>query len=95
MASYIQIMVDSCFSVHSNEGIFLQMNVKNYARTIDHVKQLDLGPVVQSIVSLTSSLYPRHLCRGVYSFRLDVCPFVRSFVRSFVCSFVRYFPSRS
>ena len=23
-------------------------------------------------------LYPRHLCRGVYSFRLDVCPFVRS-----------------
>ena len=28
-------------------------------------------------------LYPRHLCRGVYSFRLDVCPFdVRSFVRS-------------
>ena len=44
-------------------------------------------------------LYPRHLCRGVYSFRLDVCPFVRSYVRSlvrsFVCSFVRYFPSRS
>ena len=34
-------------------------------------------------------LYPRHLCRGVYSFRLDVCPFVRSYVRSFVCSFVR------
>ena len=44
-------------------------------------------------------LYPRHLCRGVYSFRLDVCPlfrsYVRSFVSSFVCSFVRYFPSRS
>ena len=40
-------------------------------------------------------LYPRHLCRGVYSYRLDVCPFVRSYVRSFVCSFVRYFPSRS
>ena len=30
------------------------------------------------------SLYPRHLCRGVYSFRLSVCMFVRSFVRSFV-----------
>ena len=31
-------------------------------------------------------LYPRHLCRGVYSFRLDVCPFVCSFVRVFVRS---------
>ena len=29
-------------------------------------------------------LYPRHLCRGVYSFRLSVRPFVCSFVRSFV-----------
>ena len=36
-------------------------------------------------------LYPRHLCRGVYSFRLDVCPFVRSYVRSLVRSFVRVF----
>ena len=36
-------------------------------------------------------LYPRHLCRGVYSFRLDVCPFVRSYVRSFVRSFVSSF----
>ena len=31
-------------------------------------------------------LYPRHLCRGVYSFRLDVCPLVRSIVRVFVRS---------
>ena len=29
-------------------------------------------------------LYPRHLCRGVYSFRLSVRPFVCSFVRLFV-----------
>ena len=36
-------------------------------------------------------LYPRHLCRGVYSFRLDVCPFVRSYVRLFVRSCVRSF----
>ena len=38
-----------------------------------------------------SLLYPRHLCRGVYSFRLDVCPVrpVRMFVRSFVRVFVR------
>ena len=34
------------------------------------------------------SLYPRHLCRGVYSFRLSVRMFVRLFVRSFVCSFL-------
>ena len=41
-------------------------------------------------------LYPRHLCRGVYSFRLSVRPFVCSYVRSFVCSFVRsyFLPSR-
>ena len=29
-------------------------------------------------------LYPRHLCRRVYSFRFSVRPFVCSFVRSFV-----------
>ena len=34
-------------------------------------------------------LYPRHLCRGVYSFRFSVRMFVRSFVRLFVRSFVR------
>ena len=39
--------------------------------------------------SIANLLYPRHLCREVYSFRLDVCPFVCSFVRSFVISFVR------
>ena len=33
-------------------------------------------------------LYPRHLCRGVYSFRLSVRMFVRSFVRSY------FLPSR-
>ena len=27
-------------------------------------------------------LYPRHLCRGVYSFRLSVCMFVHPFVIS-------------
>ena len=31
-----------------------------------------------------NSLYPRHLCRRVYSFRLSVRPFVCSLVRSFV-----------
>ena len=36
-------------------------------------------------------LYPRHLCRGVYRFRLSVCPFVYPFVRLFVRSFVRSF----
>ena len=41
--------------------------------------------------TLAPSLYPRHLCRGVYSFRLSVRPFVCSYVRSFVCSFVRSF----
>ena len=54
-------------------------------------------PLVLFVISLAFSalisilLYPRHLCRGVYSFRLDVCPFVRSYVRSLVRSFVRVF----
>ena len=43
------------------------------------------------VFSQRGSLYPRHLCRGVYSFRLSVRPFVCSYVRSFVCSFVRSF----
>ena len=35
-------------------------------------------------------LYPRHLCRRVYSFRLSVRPFVCSFVRSFVRTSVTF-----
>ena len=34
--------------------------------------------------TLAPSLYPWHLCRGVYSFRFSVRMFVHSFVRSFV-----------
>ena len=36
------------------------------------------------------SLYPRHLCRRVYSFRLSVRPFVRLYVRLFVRSYFRH-----
>ena len=35
-------------------------------------------------------LYPRHLCRRVYSFRLSVRPFVRLYVRLFVRSYFRH-----
>ena len=36
------------------------------------------------------SLYPQHLCRGVYSFHLFIRMFVRSlFIHSFICLFVR------
>ena len=45
------------------------------------------GASVTDILSM--SLYPRHLCREVYSFRLSIRPFVCSFIRSFVL------PSRS
>ena len=38
------------------------------------------------IIMRQGYLYPRHLCRRVYSFRFSVCPFVCSFVRSFVSS---------
>ena len=36
-------------------------------------------------VGVVHLLYPRHLCRGVYSFHPFVCLFVGSFVCSFVC----------
>ena len=39
---------------------------------------------VDAWLKLCLLLYPRHLCRGVYSFCLSVRMFVRSFVRSFV-----------
>ena len=55
-----------------------------------HQKIIDRG-LKTAFIILTALLYPRHLCRGVYSFRLDVCPFVRSYVRSLVRSFVRVF----
>ena len=42
-------------------------------------------PLSKSKGLFGSLLYPRHLCREVYSFRLSVRPFVCSFV----CSYVR------
>ena len=36
-------------------------------------------------------LYPRHLCRGIYSFRLSVCLFIHLYVLLYVRSFVRSF----
>ena len=39
------------------------------------------GPLVFVVVFSLLFLYPRHLCRGVYSFPLSVRPFVCSFVR--------------
>ena len=36
----------------------------------------------QLLIRKHSYLYPRHLCRQVYSFRLSVRPFICSFVRS-------------
>ena len=38
------------------------------------------------VYDLLSSLYPRHLCRGLYSFRL----FVRPFICSLVCTSVPF-----
>ena len=38
-----------------------------------------------------SNYTPGFLCRGEYSFRLSIRPFVCAYVRSFVCSFVRSF----
>ena len=38
----------------------------------------------------TGFLYPWHLCRRVYSFRLSVRPFVRLYVRSFVRTSVTF-----
>ena len=60
------------------------------------VVNFDFEPYLHHIVSMSrtlkcstghvwlTSLYPRHLCRRVYSFRFSVCPFVYSLVRSLV-----------
>ena len=44
------------------------------------------------LITLCSAhcLYPRHLCRGVYSFRLSVRPFVCSFVVRTSVTFVEF-----
>ena len=44
---------------------------------------------IEASLRIDVLLYPRHLCRGVYSFRPSVRPFVRLYVRLFVRSFVR------
>ena len=36
--------------------------------------------LIEMLTLVLKFLYPRHLCRRVYSFRLSVCPFVCSFV---------------
>ena len=46
----------------------------------------DSGSLVQSTIII---VYPRHLCRRVYSFRLSVRPFVCSLVRTSV-TFVEF-----
>ena len=43
------------------------------------------GPKVSDHCPSSYLLYPLHLCRGVYSFRLSVRMFVRSFVRTSFC----------
>ena len=54
---------------------------------LDSFRMLHIYPALL-ILRKIFLLYPRHLCRGVYSFRLSVRPFVCSFVRLFVRSFV-------
>ena len=41
---------------------------------------LIMGKMMSQLFLIRSFLYPRHLCRGVYSFRLSIHMFVRSFV---------------
>ena len=41
------------------------------------------------VLNTPDSLYPRHLCRRVYSFRFSVRLFVHSFVSSFLRSLFR------
>ena len=34
-------------------------------------------------------IIPRHLCWGIYSFHLSVCPFIRTYICSFIRSYFR------
>ena len=81
---------------------FLEMSSHSYRQDTDRTTMDFLRFMVAGAISKTTatcvayphgrfmSLYPRHLCRRVYSFRFSVCPFVCSlFVRSFVSSLVQ------
>ena len=57
---------------------------------MNHVKCLKDFSLVGLICHSILLLYPRHLCRGVYSFRLSICPFVGLYVRSFVRTSVMF-----
>ena len=59
-------------------------NTVRYNTVLD-ITRISVGPQLVILYLL----YPRHLCRRVYSFRLSVRPFVRLYVRLFVRSFVR------
>ena len=73
----------SNFSVISVNLMWIRISTKEFLKS----HHTDRQPLVQKLmIFIPPAFMPR-----VYSFRLDVCPFVCSFV----CSFVRYFPSRS
>ena len=49
-------------------------------QNLGHLRLFFNKPVFMSFSDSQYLLYPRHLCRWVYSFRLSICPFVYSFV---------------
>ena len=92
------------FGSNGNHMIMTSLETMTNAITNSNVSKITAAITLQIMFQkgrchgdiLRTLLYPRHLCRGVYSFRLSVRPFVCSYVRSFVCSFVRsyFLPSR-
>ena len=56
--------------------IFLRENIY-----LPSMRFLYRKSLFKNVLTRTLFLYPRHLCRRVYSFRFSVCPFVCSYVR--------------
>ena len=80
--------LDAIFPVNFLKRLLLVLILKEaFCRCCDLYNLL--FKIRKKSVSVFRIIIPRHLCRGVYSFRLSVRPFVCSFVRLPVRSFVR------
>ena len=84
-ASMTEKLLTGTLSLNTNTNIFspvLMLYLHVQGRLSRHFK-IKIQKIFETL------LYPRLLCRRVYSFRFSVCQFVCSFVHSFVCLFVR------
>ena len=83
-----------CYEHYLFDLVDCKVAINNYIMTILCRIDVVCQPTVIGLLGLmltafATLLYPRHLCRRVYSFLFSVHPFVCSLVRSFVSSLVQ------